>query len=137
MKKKLLFLGLLIFASTQVFSQKNYKKGFIVNHENDTIHGLINHVGQLAHAKKCNFKKTPESKPVIYTPKDINAYRFQNGKLYVAKKVTIEDQEEVHKFFEYMVDGIVDMYFFRDKDGEHYFVDKGDGKLIPLKNKEP
>ena len=131
----ILALVLLLFTKNS-HGQKDYRKGYIVNHKNDTIHGLINHIGQLAHAKKCNFKKTSASKPVIYTPKDINAYRFQNGKLYVAKKTTKEDQEEVKRFFEYMVDGLVDMYFYRDKDGEHYFVDKGDGKLIPLKNED-
>jgi biotin synthase-related radical SAM superfamily protein len=37
---------------------------------------------------------------------------------------------------EYLINGIVDIYYYRDDNGEHYLVDNGSGDLLELKNEE-
>ncbi len=135
MKKLLLLFLLFIFSGASLFSQTDFRPGYVINTENDTISGLIDYKGNKASAEICLFKHNSGSDAIRYTPADIKSYRFIDGKYYVSKKLNAED-EEAPLFLEFLIEGMVDVYYYRSNTGEHYLIDKGDGKFMLLDDKE-
>jgi hypothetical protein len=111
----------------------SYSKGYVVDNKNDTIYGLLKLGNNTSNAQKCILKDSINQAEHVYTPVDINSYRFSNGKYYVSRSITI-DEVTKKVFLEYLVKGIVDIYFYSDELAGYYFVDKGDGILVELKN---
>jgi len=133
--KNLINICLLILFSNILNAQSDFRDGYIINTNNDTIYGLIDYKGNTINSKKCIFKKDASSPVEIFTPIDIVSYRFTNSKFYVSKKFKVENEVE-QLFLEYLINGIVDIFYYRDGEGEHYFVDDGTGNLLELKNDE-
>ncbi|MGY6647179.1 hypothetical protein [Wenyingzhuangia sp. IMCC45574] len=114
------------------FSQSDYRKGYIVNHDNDTIQGFISHRGDVSNSRKCYFKKELGSETIKYSPKEINAYRFDEGKYYVAKQVNIDNNTK-NVFLEFLVNGVVKVYYLIDLVHHvYYFIEDKNGVLHEL-----
>ncbi|GAB3332092.1 hypothetical protein GCM10027429_11120 [Marivirga atlantica] len=120
-------LFLILLNQNTSFGQADFKAGFIVNHVNDTIYGLIDYRGDLMMAEKCRFKQTKEANIEIYLPADINAYKFLDGKYYVSKSY-----KGKQLFLEFLVNGELDVFYYRDKAGDHYLVEKENKELTEL-----
>ena len=106
-------------------AQKNLVKGYIITNQFDTINGLIDFRGDLLNSSRCVFYLDQMSKPVNYLPGEIFAYRYEeNGRFYISKIVKLNSGEKT-VFLEYLVNGITNLYYLRDKSGDHYFIEKG------------
>ena len=69
-------------------------------------------------------------------PGDIYAYRFtDDGKFYIVRTVTIDNISQ-QVFLEYLVKGIISLYYYRAPASLHYFFEDENGRLIEVKNKE-
>ena len=73
MKLHLFFL--LLFCSVYVYSQYEYRPGYIVKKDGETENGLINFRSNEFNAKKYEFKKDTDTDAdqVVYRPEDIAA----------------------------------------------------------------
>jgi len=123
MKRKLFlcsFIFFVLFASLK--AQSNYKKGYVITNDNDTIYGLIDFRTDAINATRCTFKSEQAEK--IYYPGDIAGYKFSDeGKYYVTREVTIDSIPQ--KFFlEYLVQGMMDLYYLRSDGKVYYLFDK-------------
>ena len=136
MKSFLAFSILLLITTVTAFSQVVFKNGYIIKSGNDTVYGLIEYKGNKTNANVCVFKKDAESEAQSFTPNDISGYRLEDSKYYVAKTVTVNEKEEL-VFLEYLIDGIVDMFYYFDGVSGHFFVDGGDNRLVELRNNPP
>ncbi len=140
MKRLAFSILLLLPFAINSMAQSDYKNGYIITNENDTIYGLINNRGYVKNAEECTFKAKQDSETINYSPDMIQAYRFIDGKYYVSKKIKV-DEIESQVFLEYLIDGILDIYFYRENEkesynsGDYYFIDNGDGELQFLNNK--
>lgn len=133
--RKLFFLVFILLFGTQVFCQSDFRSGYIIKNSNDTIYGLIDYRGNAVNTKSCSFKKSEDADRQRFSPQDLIGYRFTNSKYYVSRVVQLaKSKEEI--FLEYLINGIVDIYFYRDENGGHFLVDQGDGNLYELKNEE-
>ncbi len=118
-------------------AQKDFRKGYIIGLDNDTVAGYIDYRGDIRNAKMCIFKKNPADNPQTFLPFDIKAYRFEDGKFYVSKYVPENNQEQKKGVFtEYLVDGIINLYYYRDIYGDHYLLEKENGDLFELTNEK-
>ena len=115
--------------------QPDFKNGYIITKNLDTIYGLINNQGEIANSLKCILKSSDNSKTVEYFPQDIYGYRFIDGKYYISKSVKIDSKEE-KRFFEFLLHGVVDLYSFKDKGETRYFIQKPGENMIELKQTE-
>lgn len=133
--KKIILLGLiLLFNAIQLIAQSDFRNGYIINNQNDTIIGLIDYKGNKASAHKCTFRKSIKADNQIFTPKQIKGYRFIDSKYYISKAVDL-DNETKQIFLEYLIDGVVDIFYYRDN-GEHYLVSDDSDKLHELVSEE-
>lgn len=129
MRKKTL-IYLLLILSSHLYSQ--FREGYIITHDNDTIHGNIAYEGAILNSQICRFKLDNNSEIKIYNPKDINSYRFINGKYFVTRKIKIVDKEDF-VFLNLLIKGDVSIYSYF---GKRYFLTFNNDSLIELKVKK-
>ncbi len=133
--KYLFAIGFFFINIIGLKAQSDFRDGYIISNNNDTIQALIDYRGNKANARKCNYKLNTDSEILSFSPNEIKGYRFTNSKYYVTKTIDKENEPK-QMFLEYLLNGIVDIYYYRDNSGEHYLIDNGNGKLLELKNEE-
>ena len=114
------------------FGQKGYYPGYVVTNDFDTLTGLIYQKPNAINSRSCTFIKEKNSTPQVFTPGDLHSYKIENSKYYVSREVPIDSINQT-VFLEYLVDGIVDLYYLKDLTKEYYFIEK-DNRMIPLSN---
>jgi len=132
MRTKIIFI-FVILGIIKTSAQSDFRSGYIVKNNNDTLYGLIDYRGSKANARECFFRKDEKFEVVKYLPSEISIYRFTDSKYYVSKSINTGEKEE-QIFLEYLINGIVSIYYYSDMNGDHYFAEKEKGKLINLKN---
>jgi hypothetical protein len=132
MKKKI-FLCLLILTQLIITckAQKGYRPGYIITNDSVIIQGQIKLQSNNQNSKKCEFIESNQNVR-NYTPDDIKGYRIEQSRYYVSKDVVIDSLKQ-RVFLEYLVHGIVDLFYYKDHDKEYYFIQKGN-QLIMLSN---
>jgi len=116
-------------------AQTDFRQGFVITNQNDTLKGLIDYRGDTRNSKRCDFKSGENSPVKEYLPMDIKAYRFSDNKYYVSKKIK-SDGLEKQLFLEFLVDGIAGLYYYVNGGEAHYFIEKSNGQLFELIQKQ-
>jgi len=130
-----MLLLFVFFIIVNAKAQTNYLPGFIVTLEGDSITGLVDSRGEIRNSRVCSYKTDMESEPVKYQPGEIKAYGFVDGKYYVSKDIVL-NQDSTTVFLEYLINGIVDVYFYSDHVVSQYYIDKDGMKPTLLDNKD-
>ncbi len=131
---KVILLGLLyIFSGFKSFAQSDFRPGYYLTLRNDTVKGFIEYRGENKNSNSVLFKKDEFSKPVKFEPSEIKAYRFNDGKFYVTKNIETGSEEKM-VFLEFLVDGITNLYFYRDLNNYKYFLEDKKGNMLELSN---
>jgi hypothetical protein len=133
LKSKILpVLSGLILSCTLVFGQTDYKPGYIIGNNNDTIRGYINLRPNNINCKECDFTTDKTAPARTYYPGNIKAYRVEDSKYYVSREVSV-DTVPAKFFLEYLVDGIVDLFYLKLGEEDYYFLEKN-GEMYRLSN---
>lgn len=132
--RKSLFLLFFFCSLTIINAQNNYKSGYLITNENDTIRGLINLRTNKMNAKVCEFKQTEADNSKVYYPGDIAGYRFTDeGRFYITKDIEIDSILRT-VFIEYLLQGTMNLYFYSDN-LDYYFFEDEKGKQTYITNK--
>jgi len=121
-----------IFLSLHSFGQTDYRPGYYITFDNDTVSGLINYRGETWNSKFCSFKETDNANEQRFYPTDIQSYRFTDGKYYISKTIETKDSTQ-EVFLEFLLNGYKNLYFYGDIDNFAYYLEEQDGRLISLK----
>lgn len=135
MRNPVLLFSLIFFSlfTQNSLSQYDYRRGYIVDMNNDTLHGWIEFGNPKTNYKYCFFKTDSSSEAKMYTPEDLKAYIFPNQKYYISKTIK-KDDKEIKVFLEYLLHGIVNLYYYKDNnEGNFYYIEK-EGVLTELTN---
>lgn len=133
MKKKHSLLVLILLQLVIIsYAQNGYGPGYIITNDSDTLKGLIKLKSNYLNSRSCDFIYGNKENEKAYSPSDIRAFRFLNSKYYVSREVTIDSLKQ-RVFLEYLVEGIVNLYYLKDLQKEYYFLEK-DNQLIPISN---
>jgi hypothetical protein len=120
---------------SSVYAQSNYRSGYIIANNSDTIYGLIDYRSENRNMKVCGFKNSETGKEVEFLPGSIKGYRFSDGKFYVSKYIfNTHVQDTV--FVEYLLKGIKNLYYYSKLNYEAYFVENENGELVEMRNDE-
>ena len=82
-------LLMLLSLCAVVNAQRNFKSGYIITLTGDTIKGYIDSRGDIKNYKRCVFKENEENSSAEYSPEEIRAYRFIDGKFFISKLLKI------------------------------------------------
>lgn len=132
---KAFVLSLAFLVSLGVVGQDNFKKGYVITLDNDTLFGKINDAGGYKNSRLCTFKSREGRKVTEFLPGQIKGYRMYKDKYYASKQTQGKDGNK-YIFMEVLVEGPVSLYHDRKSTERAFYIQKKDGDLIPLQNKE-
>lgn len=124
-------LLLTLFFPLLSIAQSDFRKGYIVDNKSDTTFGLIDYRGDLMMSSICRFKTNQSAEIQEFYPHSLHSFQFIDGKYYISRK--FEDRQ---LFLEYLINGELNIYYYRDDRGDHYLADKTDGRIVELPYKE-
>lgn len=102
-----------VFISIAAFSQSDFRPGFVVTNQLDTIKGLVDFRDGSAANEVCSFKKSSSEAAISYYPGDIRIYGFMNDKVMESRQVVVEKTEK-SVFLEVVVRGTVTLFKLND-----------------------
>lgn len=123
--------SLLLILKGAIYAQSDFRPGYIINLEADTIYGVIDYRGDLLMGESCRFKTESLDNVKVYSPVDLIAYRLKGGKYFISKEI---NSRKV--FLEFLVKGKLNVYYLRDNRGDHYFVEKEASEITELPYEE-
>lgn len=112
-------------------AQTDFRPGYVIKAVGDTLYGEIDYRGDITMNYLCRFRICKDSAESRYSPNDIVAYRFSDDKYYISKKVF-----GIYIFLEYLVNGKISIYYSKDSEGKHYYIEKDDLGLSLLPYEE-
>jgi len=112
-------------------AQTNFRPGYVIKLNGDTLFGDVDYRGDLLMSKKCSFRAANEKVVVDFTPSEISSYRFINGKYFVAKNV-----KNSTYYLEFLINGKINIYYLRDEAGEYYFIEKEGLDIVEIPYEE-
>jgi hypothetical protein len=138
---KVQVIFVLVFSQISCFSQSQLSAGYIVNSKNDPVYGkgIIGRNHKFFWFQQDGMQETHR-----FFPDEVRCIRFFSGKYYVPKEITysevdyklfkkdiINEKTETF-FFEYLLDGIVDLYMFNFNGYQKYYIEKSAMSLQEL-----
>lgn len=115
------------------FSQINYREGYVITNNNDTVRGLINLKFPAYNQAVCSFKTGDTAEPTAYSPNEIKGYRVDE-KYYVAKNIDLKTGSKT-VFLEFLVKGMLNLYYYFDEAESYYFFEDEQGNMNALSRK--
>lgn len=147
--KNILLISFFLSFALSISAQTNFKQGYIITNDKDTIMGLIDFRTKLMNAQVCKFKEEGKDEIKTYHPGDIFGYRFSDeGKFYVSRNIELDGKTQT-VFLEFLLQGIMNLYgletglystgvsqfyFLEDKNGKMYTIRKREDKSIYIEN---
>lgn len=113
-------------------AQAEFRPGYIITLQGDTVNGFIDLRSDKANARAVVFKEVTGLEKRTYTPDQIKSYRFDNGKYYLSG-FSLDYEMEDQVFLEYVVKGSVSILYYQDDVKDHFFIAK-DSSIIKLDN---
>jgi hypothetical protein len=126
MKKLLTNLALIFAVCSVLTAQADYRKGYIVKLNGDTLSGYINFQKEAINNTICSFKRFEIAISVSYSPEKIRAYGFSGGKQFMAANVNGK-----YYFIEYLVKGDLSLLYL-NRGGKHFFTYDQDKVIVEL-----
>lgn len=129
MKKTLLLL--IALTGTQIiFSQNDFRRGFIITNQKDTVFGLVNYREGLKSYQSCDFKEAGTQNTISYSPENIPGYGYTNNKYFESRNIEIDSNNSKVVFLEVIVKGLVSLYKFQNT----FFIEKENSGFYKLTN---
>lgn len=133
---RVLFISICLSIPLIVFCQfDNYKDGYIITNNQDTLWGKILYPLNTNTPQHCSFKFNDNVIAVDYKPSDILGFRYIGSKCFITKNINLRGLNKIC-FIELLVSGLVDIYYYEDLVESTYFIEDSNGILIPLTNDE-
>jgi hypothetical protein len=132
MKRIFFTMFFFIICLLPVFSQSEFLEAYYVTYSNDTINGYIDFRGHFRAFTDFKFKKVLHAEPIILNINDAQCVRFVNEGFYVPMDIPEDSTGKV--FIEQLIDGIVDVYCYRQNHEMYYLIRDDSGKVYRLKN---
>jgi len=138
------FLSSSAFLSLSAIAQENYKDGYIVRSDRDTVRGQIDFRDWLVNPAKISFLNSQTGKSESYQAEDLSAFSV-NGDVYRSFKVHINpfsldpvvttsdswngDAYDSTVFLRLIIGGKLSLYYYKDHRDLTYFFVQGQGAV--------
>lgn len=126
--KRLLYLTLFLIQPFIVNGQRGYYvKDSLISVGVKLIDG-----GAIQNAKQCQVEI--KKRTLIYSPDEVMEYGFKDGSVYISRIIIINNEEK-KVFLERLNKGTLNFYYYKDKKGKKFFLEKDNGQLVEVLKK--
>jgi hypothetical protein len=108
---------LLVFISFSVYAQRDFRSGFVVTTEGDTLKGQVDFNSLSSLVKSCLFRSSKQAETRSYLPAEIKAFGVNGNRNYQVKKLPVTGEIV---FTEIIIGGKVSFLIF----GNRLFLEK-------------
>ncbi len=126
--KRLLYLILFLIQSFIV----NGQGGYYVKDSLMYIVGKLIDGGAIQNAQQCQIEN--RKRTLIYSPEEVNEYGFNGGSVYISRIIKVNNEEK-KVFLERLNKGNLNLYYYKDKKGEKFYLEKDSGRLVEVLKK--
>ena len=123
--KRLLYLILFLIQSLIVYGQRNY----YLTDSLKSVGVKIIDGGAIKNSTQCQIVK--KGKTLIYSPDEVKEYGFKDGRVYISRIIKINNEEK-KVFLQRLSKGNMNLYYYKDKNGGKFFIEKDSGQLIEV-----
>jgi hypothetical protein len=131
MKRVFSVIMLFCLWSAAAESQSDFRPGYVIRNSGDTLFGEIDYRGDLLMSSVCRYRQGKKDTVQLFSPADIQSFRFINGKYFVSKYLKSETGDK-KVFLEFLVKGKLDVYYYRDDEKDHYLIENDDLGITEL-----
>lgn len=128
--KKTLLLLITLTVTQIIYSQNDFRRGFIITNQKDTVFGLVNYHEGLKSYQSCDFKEAGTQNTISYSPENIPGYGYTNDKYFESRNIEIGSNYSKVVFLEVIVKGLVSLYKFQNT----FFIEKENSGFYKLTN---
>jgi len=136
MRRLLSLLYLFCFFTTIIYAfNVEWKNGFIVTNDNNTIRGEIGLQDEGKDHLICLFRENAAASQIKYMPADIDRFGTDDGLIFVSLHLKTATIDETY-FARFLFEGIVNLYYIELPDGSidsYIFKKRGDDKFRMVK----
>ncbi len=132
--RKIIIVVSILFVTLSINAQSNFKRGYIITNQGDSVTGLIDFRTDAMNSRFCRFKQSDSAPEQLYYPGDISRYRFlDEWKYYVSHTIKINGEDR-KAFLEYLVYGVMNLYYYSDSslNQNYYFFEDEKGTLTAI-----
>ncbi len=94
-------------------AQGDYRPGFIINNNQDSIKGFVGYRSERKNSERCDFKETKKSKASKYLPADIKSYGISGDKEYKSISLSIDTLKQISVFVKILAKGPLSLYRYK------------------------
>lgn len=131
---RLIGVNIFLLLVPALYAQSNYRPGFIITLQKDTLYGEIDYRTDEMNARRCVFRSQDGSEePVTYHPFDILGYRFtDDGKYYVSKNIELKYGVPKPVFLEYLLQGMKSLYYYEAENNIPVYFVEDNNRLVKI-----
>ncbi len=119
MKNLCLFLVTIFMSVSPILAQ--FRSGYIIENNNDTIYGSIKFEGSIINSAQCKFMSLSDSTAHVYYPGEIKAFRFNEGKYFISREIQVNDKMQM-VFLEWLIKGKASILTYSPMRSTRYFL---------------
>jgi hypothetical protein len=93
------------------WSQSDFRKGYLIKTEGDTLFGLIDYRESAKANEVCTFKHSYQNE-TTYSPNTIAGYGFIEGKFFESRKLNGTSEDKI--FIEVLISGQISLYKYKN-----------------------
>jgi Outer membrane protein beta-barrel domain len=131
-KLRILILLILVCCSfSKPLSAQDYREGFVIMNNNDSISGFVGYRAGNKNLGRCTFKANRKSTAVNYSALEIKSYGFYGDKKYISLSHSDEAITDEKIFVRVLSEGPIDLYRY----GELFLIKKDNIVSLPIPKK--
>jgi hypothetical protein len=131
MKNLSLFLLTIFLSVSPILAQ--FRSGYIIENNNDTIYGSIKFEGSLINSGQCEFMSNTDGTAHVFGPGEIKAFRFYDSKNFISREIQVNDKIQM-VFLEWLIQGKASILTYTIMSSSRYFLLTESDSLIELLN---
>jgi hypothetical protein len=131
MKNLCLILVIIFLNVSPILAQ--FRSGYIIENNNDTIYGSIKFEGSIINSGQCKFMTLSDSTAHVYHPGEIKAFRFNEGKYFISREIQVNDKMQM-VFLEWLIKGKASILTYSPMRSRRYFLLTESDSLYELLN---
>ncbi len=131
MNQNIVFSLVFLFSTQILLAQSDFRVGFLVKKNGDTLRGKIDYRGDMLMKNTCRFRAQNSISVTDFTPDELMAFRFEDSKYFISK-----EWEGKKIFLEYLINAKVNIYYYRNGEGDHYLIEKEGERMSEFQKEE-